>query len=107
VSIALWIRDRPQLVVYIVRRTRIYLYDLQIARLDERAASEGVARSAVICHAVDDYLARGQQNADEWRLRWREAVMRTAGIASHLPDGATYVEQLRAVDLKLLRESDR
>jgi predicted transcriptional regulator len=93
--------------LYIMRRTQIYLDEQQTTRLDERAAGEGVTRSTVIRLAVDEYLARGQQDSAEWRLRWREAVAKTAGIASHLPSGAAYVEQLRAADVARLRELDR
>ncbi len=90
-----------------MHRTQIYLDEQQTTRLDERAAGEGVTRSTVIRRAVDEYLARGQQDHGAWRVRWREAVAKTAGIASHLPDGAGYVEQLRAADVERLRELER
>lgn len=89
---------------YIVRRTQIYLDEQQTTRLDERAAGEGVTRSTVIRRAVDDYLARDQRDPAAWKQRWREVVAQTAGIAPYLPDGATYVEQLRAADAERLRE---
>ncbi len=90
-----------------MHRTQIYLDEQQTSRLDERAAGEGVTRSRVIRRAVDEYLARGQEDSAAWRLRWREAVTKTAGIASHLPDGAAYVEQLRTADAARLRELKR
>jgi metal-responsive CopG/Arc/MetJ family transcriptional regulator len=90
-----------------MHRTQIYLDEQQTTRLDERAAGEGVTRSTLIRRAVDDYLAQGQRDAAAWRQRWQEAVAKTAGIAHRLPDGATYVERLRAVDAERLRELER
>ncbi|MGI9032519.1 MAG: CopG family transcriptional regulator [Acidimicrobiales bacterium] len=81
-----------------MRRTQIYLDEDQTARLDGRAAAEGATRSTVIRRAVDEYLARDERDPAAWRSRWQEAVANTAGIASHLPDGAAYVEELRAAD---------
>ncbi len=87
-----------------MRRTQIYLDDAQTTRLDERAAAEGVTRSTVIRRAVEDYLTRGERDAEAWRARWREAVRKTAGIAAYLPEGAAHVEQLRTADAERLRE---
>ncbi len=87
-----------------MHRTQIYLEEQQATRLDERAAGEGVTRSTVIRRAVDEYLAQGQEDSAAWRKRWREAVAKTAGIAPALPEGAGYVERLRAVDAERLRE---
>ena len=89
---------------YIVHRTQIYLDDNQTARLDQRAAAEGVTRSTVIRRAVDDYLAGAEDDQVAWRARWRQAVAQTAGIAPHLADGDHYVQQLRATDADRLRE---
>ena len=90
-----------------MNRTQIYLDEQQTTRLDELAAGEGVTRSTVIRRAVDEYLAQGHEDSAAWRLRWREAVAKTAGIARHLPRGADYVEQLRAADAERLRELER
>ncbi|MFI5004780.1 MAG: CopG family transcriptional regulator [Solirubrobacterales bacterium] len=87
-----------------MRRTQIYLDEQQATRLDKRAAGEGVTRSTVIRRAVDEYLARDERDAVEWKRRWHEAVAKTAGVAPYLPDGATYVEQVRAADAERLRE---
>jgi metal-responsive CopG/Arc/MetJ family transcriptional regulator len=87
-----------------VRRTQIYLDEQQAARLDERAAGEGITRSTVIRRAVDQYLARDDRDSVEWKRRWREAVAKTAGIAPYLSEGATYVERLRAADAERLGE---
>ena len=106
-NLELWSRADDDVYSYIMHRTQIYLDELQTTRLDERAAGEGVTRSTVIRRAVDEYLAHGQQDAAAWRKSWREAVARTAGIAPGLPDGAAYVEQLRAADAQRLRELER
>lgn len=90
--------------LYIVRRTQIYLDEDQGTRLGDRATAEGVTRSTVIRRAVDEYLARQERDPEAWRERWREAVNATAGIAPHLPDGVTYVDDLRARDAERLRE---
>jgi predicted transcriptional regulator len=90
-----------------MQRTQIYLDEQQTIRLDNRAAGEGVTRSTVIRRAVDEYLARGREDSEAWRMRWREAVAKTAGIAPGLPDGAGYVERLRAADTERLRELQR
>ncbi len=86
-----------------MRRTQIYLDDDQTARLDERAAAEGVTRSLVIRRAVEDYLTREEHDKSAWRAQWHEAVRNTAGIARYLPEGATYVDALRAADVDRLR----
>lgn len=87
-----------------MHRTQIYLEDGQTARLDERATADGVTRSTVIRRAVDEYLTREEGDPGAWRVRWREAIGATAGIAPYLPDGAGYVEGIRAADAERLRE---
>jgi len=91
-------------ILYIMRRTQIYLRDEQTTRLDERAAAEGVTRSTVIRKAVDEFLTRGGGDSAAWRKRWKDAVGKTAGIAPYLPTGSDYVEALRAADAERLRE---
>jgi predicted DNA-binding protein len=93
--------------LYIVNRTQIYLPDEQTKRLDERAGAEGVSRSVLIRRAVAEYIARAERDPVAWRVRWREAVQQTAGVARHLPDGAGYVEGLREVDAQRLQELER
>jgi predicted transcriptional regulator len=81
-----------------MNRTQIYLDDEQTARLDQRAAAEGTSRSVLIRRAVDIYLSREEQDAILWREQWQRALEKTAGIASHLEEGADYVEDLRRRD---------
>lgn len=85
-----------------MNRTQIYLDNEQTARLDERAAAEGTSRSMLIRRAVDIYLSREEQDAVLWREQWRSALDGTAGIASHLEEGADYVEDIRRPDAERL-----
>jgi predicted transcriptional regulator len=85
-----------------MNRTQIYLDDDQTARLDERAAAEGTSRSMVIRQAVDKYLLEGEQGSAAWKMKWGEAIEKTAGIAPYLQDGAEYVEDIRRRDAERL-----
>jgi metal-responsive CopG/Arc/MetJ family transcriptional regulator len=85
-----------------VNRTQIYLDETQTARLDERAAAEGTSRSTVIRRAVDAYLSQEERDAAAWRTQWKKAIDGTAGIASHLEEGADYVERIRREDAERL-----
>ncbi|HET7590159.1 MAG TPA: CopG family transcriptional regulator [Solirubrobacterales bacterium] len=85
-----------------MNRTQIYLDDEQTARLDKRAAAEGTSRSMLIRRAVDVYLSQEEQDAVLWKEQWRRALEGTAGIASHLEDGAAFVEDLRRSDSERL-----
>jgi ribbon-helix-helix CopG family protein len=91
---------------YIVKRTQIYLDARQDEDLARRAAAEGVTKSALIRRAVDEYL-EGDAD-DEFRLaRFRTAVDAVAGAAPDLPQGALYVERLRALDASRQQEIER
>jgi metal-responsive CopG/Arc/MetJ family transcriptional regulator len=89
-----------------MNRTQIYLDEEQTARLDERAAAEGTSRSMLIRRAVDVYLSREEQDALVWKEQWQRALDRTAGIASHLEEGAAYVEDVRRQDAERLDRLD-
>jgi predicted transcriptional regulator len=89
-----------------MNRTQIYLDEQQTARLDERAAVEGTSRSMLIRRAVDIYLSREEQDAAVWKEQWQRALTGTAGIASHLDEGAGYVEEIRAQDAERLGRLD-
>lgn len=91
---------------YIVKRTQIYLEDRQDDKLARRAAAEGLTKSALIRRAVDEYLDNDAD--DELRLaRFRAAVDAVAGAAPDLPQGAVYVERLRAFDASRQKEIER
>jgi hypothetical protein len=93
-------------VLYIMRRTQIYLDERQDDDLARRAAAEGVTKSALIRRAVGAYL--DNRGDDELRLtRFRAAVDAVAGAAPTLPEGALYVERLRALDADRQAEIER
>jgi Arc/MetJ-type ribon-helix-helix transcriptional regulator len=82
-----------------VKRTQIYLDEAQAKELARRAASRRVTKSELIREALDAYLGLGNGETERLR-RFREAVDAAAGIAPYLPDGATYVSELRAADVR-------
>ena len=82
---------------YIVKRTQIYLEDMQDEQLAHRATAEGVTKSALIRRAVNEYLeADGSEGLG--LARFKAAVDAVAGSAPDLAQGALYVERLRALD---------
>lgn len=80
-----------------MRRTQIYLDEDQDRRLEARARGLGATKSALIRQAVDVWL-RHQPDDDELLRAFRTAVQAAAGIEPDLPDGATYIDELRAAD---------
>jgi len=91
-----------------VKRTQIYLEAEQTQRLDRTASANGMTRSELIRDAVDDYLARHEEEDETARLaRFKRAVHDTAGIAPHLPSGKQYVEELREADRRRDDELER
>ncbi len=46
------------MMIYIVKRTQIYLDEDQDAKLERRAAAVGVTKSALIRAAIDKFLSR-------------------------------------------------
>lgn len=88
-----------------MKRTQIYLDEEQDRELGRRSRATGVTKSALIRRAIREYL-RPEDDGDRRLARFRRAVRETAGCASRLPDGATYVERLRGADLRRQRELD-
>lgn len=88
---------------YIMRRTQIYLDDVQHERLGKRARAAGTTRSDLIREAVDAYLA-GPQAEDARLLAFRQAIREAAGTVRRLPRGRDYVEDVRRADTQ--RERD-
>jgi metal-responsive CopG/Arc/MetJ family transcriptional regulator len=89
-----------------MNRTQIYLDDEQTTRLDKRAAAEGTSRSMLIRRAVDIYLSQEEQDDILWKEQWQRALEKTAGVASHLEEGADYVEDIRRQDVERLDRLD-
>ena len=82
---------------YIMRRTQIYLDEEQEQALAARASATARTKSALIREAIDAFLSAPERE-DAELARFRDAVRAAAGVAPYLPDGRTYVEQLRAGD---------
>lgn len=91
---------------YIVKRTQIYLDETQERRLAGRASAAGVTKSRLIREAVDAYLDGPEDQARQLEA-FRAAVQELAKDPLDLPDGRTYVEQLRAADVRRQQELDR
>jgi predicted DNA-binding protein len=89
---------------YIMKRTQIYLEADQDRRLASRATASGVTKSTLIREAIEVYLAK-PDDADELAA-FRAAIDAAAGAPVELPDGATYVETLRAADVARQAELD-
>lgn len=85
--------------VYIMKRTQIYLEEAQSRELADRARRRGTTASHVIREAVDAYLAEPESEDARVLQQYRAALDSAFGIAPHLPDGSTYVDELRAADV--------
>ncbi len=88
-----------------VKRTQIYLEERHAKELDRRAHERRTTRSKLIREALDEYLGVGPSE-EELLQEFREAVKKAYGIAPYLPDGATYVRELREVGARKLDELD-
>lgn len=89
---------------YIMKRTQIYLEADQDRRIASRASATGVTKSTLIREAIETYLATPDQ-ADEL-TRFRAAIDAAADAPATLPDGATYVDAIRAADVERQAELD-
>jgi predicted transcriptional regulator len=83
-------------ISYIMRRTQIYLSSDQAASLARRARAAGTTKSNLIRKAIEDYLAKPDEDARLAELRGVLAELARTPI--DLPDGATYVDALREAD---------
>ena len=82
---------------YIMRRTQIYLDEVQDRRLSERAIAAGVSKSTLIRTAIDVFLQSQEQDAARLDA-FRNAVAAVAGAAPDLAPGAEYVRAMRDND---------
>ena len=92
--------------LYIVKRTQIYLDERQADELGRRAAVRGTTASKMIREAINQYLAE-PDDAPQRLARYRAALDDSFGIAPHLPDGASYVDELRGADRARQRELEQ
>jgi len=93
-------------MVAVVERTQIYLTEQQQRELERRVIASGRTKSDLIREALDRFLGT-EESHEEWQRRWIAAVDAVAGIAPYLPDGATYSEELRQVDLRRQEELEQ
>ena len=93
-------------ILYIMRRTQIYLDDEHDRELAKRAAESGVTKSKLIRRAIRAYLD-GSDDTDATLERFRSAVRQARGVAPGLPDGATYVDELRLNDQRRQADLER
>lgn len=86
-------------VSYIMKRTQIYLDRDQDRRLAVRAAAAGTTRSTLIREAIETYLTSSSDDASRLAA-FRDALDAVVRTPESLPDGASYVEAMRAADLE-------
>jgi predicted DNA-binding protein len=84
-------------VSYIVKRTQIYLDVDQDRRLARRAAAAGATKSTLIREAIESYLSTSDDEATRL-AEFRAALDAIERSPAHLPDGRTYVDEIRRAD---------
>lgn len=93
------------MLLYIVRRTQIYLDDAQDRALAARAVASGTTKSAVIRHAVEAYLAQPEET--DWQTRTAEILDDLKRHPVHPEpdvDGAAYVDYYRPSHVERAKE---
>lgn len=93
-------------VLYIVRRTQIYIGEEQDRLLGARADATGTTKSALIRDAIELLLAEESDARGAALQRLRSAVAAASGIAPYLPAGHEYAERVRAPDAERQRRLD-
>jgi predicted DNA-binding protein len=91
---------------YIMKRTQIYLDDVQDARLAQRAAAVGSTKSALIREAIEAYLTAPDEASAQLE-RFRAAIDEVERSPMTLGDGATFVERIRASDSRRQAQLER
>ncbi len=93
-------------VSYIMKRTQIYLQTEQDRRLTMRARATGTTKSTVIREAIESYLSEPEGAAAKLAA-FQAAVDAIERAPAALPDGASYVEAMRATDERRDEEIER
>ena len=101
---AAWPLLRVMYDAYIMKRTQIYLDEDQDRRLANRARTAGTTKSTLIREAIETYLAAPDE--DDVLTEFHDALDRLAARPLRVPDGASYVEELRARDAARLDAID-
>jgi predicted transcriptional regulator len=91
---------------YIMKRTQIYLETEQDRKLAGRATAAGTTKSNLIREAIEQYLASPDDDAARL-AEFRAAIDEFARAPGTLPDGRSYVEEMRARDRRREREIER
>lgn len=89
-----------------MKRTQIFLEDEQDARLAKRAAAARVTKSILVRQAIDAFLKLPRKGITHKlpkkdparRAELRAVLDELARTPLSLPDGRSYVEQLRTLD---------
>lgn len=82
---------------YIMKRTQIYLEADQDRRLASRARAAGATKSTLIREAIDSYLSISEDETARL-AEFHGALDAIVLSPADLPDGRTYVDQLRRAD---------
>ena len=82
---------------YIMKRTQIYLEADQDRRLASRARAAGATKSTLIREAIDSYLSMSEDETSRL-AEFHAALDAIVCSPADLPDGRTYVDQLRRAD---------
>lgn len=93
-------------ILYIMKRTQIYIDENQDARLSKRAEAAGVTKSSLIRQALDEFL-EGPLDEKARLSRFVSTVEEIVKTPLDLPDGAAYVEEIRARDVERQEELQR
>jgi hypothetical protein len=88
---------------YIVKRTQIYLDEDAARTLAARAARRGMTMSHLIREAIGEYLVAPADESVRLQ-RQRAALYEAFGTIRRLPDGATFVQEMRSADVARDRE---
>jgi predicted DNA-binding protein len=84
-------------VSYIMKRTQIYLEADQDRRLASRATTAGTTKSTLIREAIESYLSTSEGEAARL-AEFHAALDAIERSPANLPDGRTYVDELRQAD---------
>lgn len=93
-------------ILYIMKRTQIYLDDAQDRKLSKRADATGVTKSSLIRRAIDAFL-EAPSDAASRLTRFRAALREVADAPASFVDGKSYVESMRAGDVRRQRAIER
>jgi predicted transcriptional regulator len=89
-----------------MKRTQIYIEDEQDRKLARQASAMGVTKSTIIRRAIEEFLSSPSNEAARL-ARYRTALEEVSKKPVPLPDGRSYVEAIRAADIRRQREIEQ